>query len=55
VYCRIAELDLANLGMTVQYEPMPVKIDPTTWTGVKHKYWCLDTYYLPACRHKAST
>ncbi len=54
VYCQIVALELAHLGLTTQFIPLPVKecLDEKTWLGVYHKYWQLDTYFLPFCQAK---
>ncbi|CAK9220652.1 unnamed protein product [Sphagnum jensenii] len=54
VYCQIVALELAHLGLTTQFIPLPVKecLDEKTWLGVYHKYWQLDTYFLPFCQTK---
>ncbi|CAA6667398.1 unnamed protein product [Spirodela intermedia] len=40
------------LGFSTQYVPLPVKdcLSEEIWDGVRHKYWQLDTYYLPVCQ-----
>ncbi|CAG8457816.1 9809_t:CDS:2 [Paraglomus occultum] len=51
VYCRIAEMHLASIGLSTEY--VEIKIDPSEdkiWEGVKARYWTLDTYRLPICR-----
>ncbi|KAL5706894.1 type IV protein arginine methyltransferase [Ranunculus cassubicifolius] len=52
VYCQIVALELGNLGYSTQFIPLPVKdcLGEEVWEGVKHKYWQLDTYYLPVCQ-----
>ncbi|OVA17069.1 Ankyrin repeat [Macleaya cordata] len=52
VYCQLVSLELGNLGYSTQYIPLPVKdcLGEEVWEGVKHKYWQLDTYYLPVCQ-----
>ncbi|KAG0586277.1 hypothetical protein KC19_2G078200 [Ceratodon purpureus] len=52
VYCQLVALELARLGLTTQFIPLPVKdcLDEETWRGVYHKYWQLDTYFLPVCQ-----
>jgi len=52
VYCQLVALELAHLGYTTQFIPLPVKdcLDENVWKGVKQKYWQLDTYYLPVCQ-----
>ncbi|KAG7011057.1 rmt2, partial [Cucurbita argyrosperma subsp. argyrosperma] len=49
VYCNIVSLELENLGYSTQFIPLPVKdcLEEEVWKGVQHKYWQLDTYYLP--------
>ncbi|PKA54274.1 Potassium channel KOR2 [Apostasia shenzhenica] len=52
VYCQLVALELENLGYSTQFIPLPVKdcLSEEIWKGVKHKYWQLDTYYLPVCQ-----
>ncbi|KAL3617886.1 hypothetical protein CASFOL_038207 [Castilleja foliolosa] len=52
VYCQLVSLELENLGYSTQLIPLPVKgcLGEEIWEGVKHKYWQLDTYYLPVCQ-----
>ncbi|KAK1317668.1 hypothetical protein QJS10_CPA05g01279 [Acorus calamus] len=52
VYCQLVALELGNLGYSTQFIPLPVKdcLEEKIWEGVKHKYWQLDTYYLPLCQ-----
>ncbi|KAI9106610.1 hypothetical protein K1719_022138 [Acacia pycnantha] len=52
VYCNLVSLELENLGYSTQLIPLPVKdcLGEQVWEGVKHKYWQLDTYYLPVCQ-----
>ncbi|XAR48404.1 Guanidinoacetate N-methyltransferase [Bertholletia excelsa] len=52
VYCQLVSLELENLGYSTQLVPLPVKdcLGEEVWKGVKHKYWQLDTYYLPVCQ-----
>ncbi|XP_034676860.1 protein arginine N-methyltransferase 2 [Vitis riparia] len=52
VYCHLVSLELENLGYSTQLIPLPVKdcLGEEVWEGVKHKYWKLDTYYLPVCQ-----
>ncbi|KAF5740628.1 hypothetical protein HS088_TW11G00705 [Tripterygium wilfordii] len=49
VYCHLVSLELENLGYSTQLIPLPVKdcLGEEVWDGVRHKYWQLDTYYLP--------
>ncbi|KAK9075544.1 hypothetical protein SSX86_003869 [Deinandra increscens subsp. villosa] len=52
VYCQLVSLELESLGYSTQFIPLPVKdcLGEQVWEGVKHKYWQLDTYYLPVCQ-----
>lgn len=52
VYCQLVALELAQLGLTTQFIPLPVKdcFNEETWKGIYHKYWQLDTYFLPVCQ-----
>lgn len=52
VYCQLVALVFSQMGFTVQFIPLPVKdcLDEKTWEGVSHKYWQLDTYFLPVCQ-----
>ncbi|KAD5507891.1 hypothetical protein R6Q59_031401 [Mikania micrantha] len=52
VYCQLVSLELESLGYSTQLIPLPVKdcLGEKVWEGVKHKYWQLDTYYLPVCQ-----
>ncbi|KAK6245941.1 protein of unknown function DUF3447 - like 10 [Theobroma cacao] len=52
VYCHLVSLELENLGYSTQLIPLPVKdcLGEEVWQGVRHKYWQLDTYYLPVCQ-----
>jgi protein arginine N-methyltransferase 2 len=52
VYCHLVSLELENLGYSTQLIPLPVKdcLGEQVWEGVKHRYWQLDTYYLPVCQ-----
>ncbi|XP_004501531.1 protein arginine N-methyltransferase 2 [Cicer arietinum] len=52
VYCHLVSLELENLGYSTQLIPLAVKdcLGEQVWEGVKHKYWQLDTYYLPVCQ-----
>nr|GMD94631.1 protein arginine N-methyltransferase 2 [Ipomoea batatas] len=51
VYCQLVSLELSSMGYSTQLIPLPVKdcLSEEIWEGVKHKYWQLDTYYLPVC------
>lgn len=52
VYCQLVSLELENLGYSTQLISLPVKdcLGEEIWEGVKHRYWQLDTYYLPVCQ-----
>ncbi|XP_047341773.1 protein arginine N-methyltransferase 2 [Impatiens glandulifera] len=52
VYCQLVSLELESLGYSTQFVALPVKdcLGEEVWEGVKHKYWQLDTYYLPVCQ-----
>ncbi|XP_030481092.1 protein arginine N-methyltransferase 2 isoform X1 [Cannabis sativa] len=52
VYCQLVSLELESLGYSTQLISLPVKdcLGEEVWEGVKHKYWQLDTYYLPVCQ-----
>ncbi|BDA44371.1 Protein arginine N-methyltransferase 2 [Coccomyxa sp. Obi] len=50
VYTTIVERELARLGLSTQFVPLPINVsDPRIWEGVRNKYWQLDTYLLPVC------
>lgn len=57
VYCNLVSLELENLGYTTQLIQLPVKdcLAEDVWEGVRHKYWQLDTYYLPVCQYLDDT
>ncbi|KAF9348814.1 hypothetical protein BGX26_012806 [Mortierella sp. AD094] len=50
VYNRISELELGDMGFSVEYEEMDIGLKEEEWNGVKRAYWTLDKYYLPICR-----
>ncbi|KAG0200541.1 hypothetical protein BGX28_006420 [Mortierella sp. GBA30] len=50
VYNRISELELSEMGFSVEYEEMDIGLKEEEWNGVKRAYWILDKYYLPVCR-----
>ncbi|KAG0319817.1 hypothetical protein BGZ99_004893 [Dissophora globulifera] len=50
VYNRISELELGEMGFTVEYEAMEVALREEEWNGVQRAYWTLDRYHLPICR-----
>ncbi|TPX46666.1 hypothetical protein SeMB42_g03606 [Synchytrium endobioticum] len=50
VYCRVAELDLKEMGIKVEY--IPIDFTPPSdeeWAGVNRPYWCLGHYNMPIC------
>ncbi|KAF9287801.1 hypothetical protein BGZ74_001006 [Mortierella antarctica] len=49
VYNRISELELGEMGFSVEYEEMDIGLKEEEWNGVKRAYWTLDKYYLPIC------
>lgn len=56
VYCRIVEIDLADIGLNTEWELMKVETlgskppnDPQ-WNVIKRPYYTLDDYRLPICR-----
>ncbi|KAJ9076805.1 Arginine N-methyltransferase 2 [Entomophthora muscae] len=51
VYCRIAQLHLADLNIETTFSQ--ITIDPSSakiWDGVKRRYWQLQLYHLPTCK-----
>jgi len=51
VYCRIVEMEFAELGFTTEYVQMDMDTSsPALWEGVKRRYWSLDKYNLPIIR-----
>ncbi|KAG0222732.1 S-adenosyl-L-methionine-dependent methyltransferase [Mortierella sp. GBAus27b] len=50
VYNRISELELSEMGFSVEYEEMDIGLKEEEWNGMKRAYWTLDKYYLPICR-----
>jgi protein arginine N-methyltransferase 2 len=53
VYCRVAELDLCDAGMDVDWTNVPVEglsgEGVGEWKGVRRRYWTLGEYRLPVC------
>lgn len=53
VYQRVAELDLSEAGLDVEWTDVEVgelgKEGEGEWAGVRRRYWTLDTYRLPVC------
>jgi type IV protein arginine methyltransferase len=51
VYCRLAELELQDLGFKVEYMTVPIDTSSSQlWDGVKRKYYSLSQYQLPLVR-----
>ncbi|EMS58403.1 hypothetical protein TRIUR3_10016 [Triticum urartu] len=57
VYCQLVAMELASLGYSTQFVPLPVKdcLKAEVWEGVKQKYWQLDTYHLPVCQAESES
>ena len=52
VYCRVAELELTNLGFDVTWETVTLDemaLKDSTWASVNGQYWKLPTYSYPIC------
>lgn len=51
VYCKMVELEMARIGLSVNFIPLPVGecLSSSTWVGVQQPYWQLDQYFLPVC------
>lgn len=53
VCCRVVASELDQLGLDVQYIPLPVDARQLAALGsVSNSYWKLDTYLLPVCQWK---
>lgn len=57
VYTRVVEMDLSEVGMSVEWEDVDVgqevagvKEGEGEWKGVRRRYWVLDKYRLPICK-----
>eukprot|EP01116_Phalansterium_solitarium_P013371 TRINITY_DN3072_c4_g1_i1.p2 TRINITY_DN3072_c4_g1~~TRINITY_DN3072_c4_g1_i1.p2 ORF type:complete len:344 (+),score=147.74 TRINITY_DN3072_c4_g1_i1:114-1145(+) len=50
IYCRLAALELAEMGLQTHYTPIDMDASRADWDGVKRQYWTLKTYNLPTCR-----
>lgn len=51
VYCRLAELELQELGLSTEYVSVPIDANSSKlWDGVKRQYYSLSQYQLPICR-----
>jgi len=55
VACECARIQLAQLGLNVEFAPCEIKVNDDAWEGVTRKYWFGDTYYLPICTWNASS
>ncbi|GAB4818430.1 hypothetical protein N2152v2_005476 [Parachlorella kessleri] len=56
VYGKIAELELARLGLRTKYQPVPIDASADkVWEGVKNRYWHLPVYFVPTCVLEAAT
>ena len=57
VYCQLVAMELASLGYSTQFVPLPVRdcLKAEVWEGVKQKYWQLDTYHLPVCQAESES
>ncbi|CAM6084690.1 unnamed protein product [Calypogeia fissa] len=53
VYCQLVALELGQMGLNTEFIQLPVKgcLDEKTWEGISHRYWQLDTYFLPVCQY----
>lgn len=53
VYTRVAELDLSEAGLDVEWTDVEVGElggdGEGEWEGVRRRYWTLDSYRLPVC------
>lgn len=52
VYTKVVEMDVFEAGFDVEWETVAVPDleQSEEWTGVRRRYWALDTYRLPICR-----
>ncbi|PQE27436.1 arginine N-methyltransferase 2 protein [Rutstroemia sp. NJR-2017a BVV2] len=54
VYTRVAEMDLCEAGMDVEWTEVEVGElggeGEGEWEGVRRRYWVLDRYRLPVCK-----
>lgn len=50
VYTNILEIELAEFGLEVAFQEMPIETTDEEWKGAKRRYWRLDRYRLPTCR-----
>jgi hypothetical protein len=48
VACNCVKLQLAQLGLDVEFLPCEIQVKDAEWEGIRRKYWHgRDTYYLP--------
>lgn len=48
ISCRVAQMDLANLGLACVFEPFALgQVSDDEWRKVVNHYWSLETYYIP--------
>jgi protein arginine N-methyltransferase 2 len=51
VACKIAECDLNEIGLQVEYKTLKVdELGDEVWQGIKRAYWNLPLYKVPICR-----
>ena len=51
VYCHIVDMEMQAVGFQTSFIPLPVDVsNKNIWTGVRHRYWWNDTYFLPVCQ-----
>jgi type IV protein arginine methyltransferase len=49
VASRLVEVELNEVGFTVEWTSVPINVNPSVWEGVKQVYWKLSSYKLPVC------
>merc|ERR1712008_16915 len=48
ISCRVAQMDLAKLGLACVFEPFEIgSVSDEEWRKVVNHYWSLETYYVP--------
>jgi protein arginine N-methyltransferase 2 len=51
VACKIAECDLSEIGMSIEYKTINVQdLGQDVWNGIKRAYWTLPQYKAPIGR-----
>ncbi|EIM20415.1 arginine N-methyltransferase [Wallemia mellicola CBS 633.66] len=50
VYTRISDLHLDQIGMSAEWQDVPVKELSAVWKGVRRSYWNLPCYKLPIAK-----